>query len=67
MDKKKVLTADGVEKPKKVTYDSLLTADTVTKKEKKDNFSKMMIIKYIAVTVILFAIIFGSLLLFRRV
>ena len=66
MNNKKVLNIDEMEN-KRVTYDSLMNAKTVTETKKKDNFSKIMIIKYIAVTIILFAIIFGSLVLFRQI
>ena len=65
MNNKKVLETDEP-KTKKVTYDALMNAKTVTETKKKDNFSKIMIIKYIAVTIILFAIIFGSIILFRQ-
>lgn len=67
MDKKKVLDISELDQKKKITYNDLLHADTVSKSEKKDNINKIMIFKYIAVTIVLFAIIFGSLLLFRKV
>lgn len=67
MDKKKVLEVDGIKTKSKVTYDDLLHANTITDTKKKDIFSKTMIIKYIAVSVVLFAIIFGSLILFRQI
>ena len=51
---------------KKVTYESLMEAKTITENNKEDNYSKLMMIKYIAISAILFAIIFGSLLLFRK-
>ena len=53
---------------KKVTYDLLLKANTVSEitQEEKDDYSKIQIIKYIAITVVLFAIIFGSILLFSQ-
>lgn len=67
MDKKKVLEVDGIKTKSKVTYDDLLHANTITDTKKKDIFSKTMIIKYIVVSVVLFAIIFGSLILFRQI
>ncbi len=70
MDKKKVLETEDIPKEetkKKVTYDDLMHAKTVTEAEKKkDNYSKITIIKYIAVSIILFAIIIGSFILFRQ-
>ena len=52
---------------KKITYDTLMHADTVTTfKENEVDFNKLTIIKYIAVTIILFVIIIGSLILFRN-
>ena len=50
----------------KITYDQLIHANTITKEEKKDIDGKTLIIKYVAITVVLFAIILGSLLLFRQ-
>ena len=50
----------------KITYERLLEADTITENNKEDNYNKLMMVKYIAITTILFAIIFGSLLLFRK-
>ena len=67
MDKKKVLDVDEEDNKRKITYDDLLKADTIIETKKKYNYSKTMIIKYIAVSVILFAIIFGSLILFRQI
>ena len=55
------------EKEKKVTYDSLVHANTISEVElEKEDNSKALIFKYIAVTIVLFAIIFGSILLFRQ-
>ena len=54
-------------KEKKVTYDSLMHADTITKVEKNDSYNTTTIIKYIAVSTVLLAIIIGSLLLFRQI
>lgn len=52
---------------KKITYDTLLHADTVaTIKKNEVDFNKLTIIKYIAITIILFLIIIGSLILFRN-
>ena len=51
---------------KKVTYDSLMHAKIITNSsDKKENIDKMLIIKYIAVTVVLFVIIICSLMLFK--
>ena len=51
---------------KKVTYDSLMHADTITSERKEEEYNKITIIKCIAISVVLFAIIIGSLLLFRN-
>ncbi len=51
---------------KKVTYDSLMHAKTITENNDKVDYNKLLIVKYIAISVILFAIIIGSLLLFRN-
>ena len=56
--------ANNIEK--KVTYDSLMHANTITEKEEKENYNTIMIMKYIAITIILFAIIIGSFILFRQ-
>ena len=53
---------------KKVTYDSLMHTKVVTYYDgKDDDINKTLIIKYIAITVVLFAIIIGSLILFSKV
>ncbi len=52
---------------KKVTYDSLVNADTITEiKQENNDFDKVLVMKYIAVSVILLAIIIVSLILFRK-
>ncbi len=54
-------------KETKVTYDSLMHADIEILPEKQESYNRITIIKYIAITIVLFAIIFGSLLLFRQI
>ena len=52
---------------KKVTYDKLMHAKVASNESKEDNnIDKMLMIKYIAISAVLFAIIIGSLLLFRQ-
>ena len=51
---------------KKVTYDSLMHAKTISERREEDDFDKLRVIKYIAISAVLFAIIIGSLLLFRN-
>ena len=63
---KKVLEVDELNN-KKITYDDLIHAKTITTHEKKDNYSKIMIMKYIAISIVLFAIIIGSFILFRQI
>ena len=67
MDKKKVLEVEELNNKSKKTYDELLHADTINDEKQKDIFSKTLIVKYIAVTFILFAIIFGSIMLFKQI
>ena len=54
-------------KEKKVTYDSLMKAEVSSNNETNQDLNKYLIIKCIAVSVVLFAIIIGSLLLFRKI
>ena len=51
---------------KKVTYDSLMTANTITENNKEDNYDRLLILKYIAITIVLFTIIITSFILFRN-
>ena len=52
---------------KKITYDDLMHANTITEtKDEKENINQYLIIKCIAVSIVLFAIIIGSLLLFSK-
>ena len=67
MEKKKVLEVEELKTNNKKTYDELLHANTIKEEKQKDIFSKTLIMKYIAVTIVLFAIIFGSILLFRQI
>lgn len=52
---------------KKVTYDGLMHANTITTPDNNSDFDKLLVIKYIAISAVLFAIIIGSLLLFRKI
>ncbi len=59
---------DNKDIKKEITYDSLLKADIASvNKQENNNPNMMTIIKVIAITIVLFAIIFGSLILFRKV
>ena len=49
---------------KKGSYESLMTAKVIIK-ESQDNFDSLLIMKYIAISVVIFAIIIGSFILFR--
>jgi hypothetical protein len=52
---------------KKVTYDSLMKADTISEvKTNNVEYNKSTIMKCIAITVVLFAIIVASLILFSH-
>ncbi len=53
-------------KEKKVTYDSLMHANTITEKNDEINYNKTQVMRYIAVSVVLMAIIIGSLILFSK-
>ena len=48
----------------KKTYESLMSAKVITK-EPVDSFNNILIMKYIAISVVIFAIIIGSFILFR--
>ncbi len=51
---------------KKVTYDGLMKAKTITETNNDDSsYNKILIMKYIAVSIVIFAIIIGSFLIFR--
>ena len=64
--KKNYYKNNNKKEEKKVTYDKLMHADTITEIKESNNYNKMLIIKYVAVSVVLFAIIIGSLILFRN-
>ena len=64
--KKNYYKNNNKKEEKKVTYDKLMHADTITEIKEPNNYNKMLIIKYVAVSVVLFAIIIGSLILFRN-
>ena len=51
---------------KKVTYDSLMHANTISEVKDNNNYDKVLVMKYIAISAVLFAIIIGSLILFRN-
>ena len=51
---------------KKVTYDSLMQADIISETKENNDFNNLLIFKCIAVSIVLFAIIIGSLLLFSK-
>ena len=66
---KKYYKKNYYQKPKKeqkVTYDSLMHAKTITENNNDVDISKLTIIKYIGISAVLFAIIIGSILLFRN-
>ena len=50
-----------------VTYDSLLKAKIDTNHNSENEFDKLLIIKYVALTIVLFTIIICSLILFKYV
>ena len=51
---------------KKVTYDGLMHAKTISEiNSNKVDYDKILIMKYIAVSIVIFAIIIGSLMIFR--
>ncbi len=51
---------------KKVTYNSLMHAKTINEESiKDDSYDKVLVMKYIAVSVVLFAIIVCSFIIFR--
>ena len=56
------------DKPKenKVTYDSLMHANTITETKDELSYDKTKVMKCIAVSVVLMAIIIGSLILFSK-
>lgn len=52
---------------KKVTYDSLMHANIITENTAEVGYDKFLVMKCIAVSVVLFAIIIGSLILFAKI
>ena len=54
------------EEVKKVTYDSLMNTEVIAPKDDELSYDKTLVLKCIAVSVVLFAIIICSLLLFSK-
>ncbi len=51
---------------KKVTYDSLMHAKTITEKKSEPEYDRYLVMKCVAISVVLFAIIIGSFILFVK-
>ena len=54
------------EEKNKVTYDSLIHADTITEVKNEPQYNKVAVMKAIALSIIVFAIIICSLILFSK-
>lgn len=52
---------------KKVTYDSLMHADTISEVKSEPEYDRVLVMKSIALSIIIFAIIICSLILFRKI
>ena len=64
--KKNYYQKNSKKEEKKVTYDSLMHANTITETKDELSYDKTKVMKCIAVSVVLMAIIIGSLILFSK-